>query len=221
MQTILIVCLFAGGYLYIIQAAAAFAANKSVVLVAALVILFLYGGTAGVVYMTFRNTGSLGTLLLMLLAMFVFAALAAFAVYAARNHQCMNMGALVLFLLYLIAVLYITLFMRSEVHIDTLMLEPFADVREAISLHSLEPLNHAFLNVAMFVPLGFLFAMVDPDILGTVRAAFPMGLLFSTLIEATQMILKKGQSDIDDIIANALGAVIGCLVYKVFHRFES
>ena len=219
MQTILIVSLLAVGYFYIVHGLAAFAANKSAVPLAAVIILLLYGGMGAAAYMIFRNSGNLGTLLLLLLAFFSVIAVGAFVVYVARNRQCMNIGALVLFLLYLAAVFYITLFMRSNRQIDMIQLEPFVNVGEAMRQHSLEPLNHAFLNVVMFMPLGFLFAMIDPEYLGTVWAALPAGLLLSAVIEAVQMILKKGQSDIDDIIANVLGAVLGCLIYRVFRRF--
>ncbi|MBQ1311817.1 MAG: VanZ family protein, partial [Blautia sp.] len=87
-------------------------------------------------------------------------------------------------------------------------------------MHSFAPVRHMFLNVVMFVPYGFLFAMMDPEELTFVSRVLPAGLFMSTMIESVQMLLNRGQADVDDIIANTLGAVIGMIGFRIFESFS-
>lgn len=68
-------------------------------------------------------------------------------------------------------------------------------------------------NIALFIPLGiflpFLFKKYRK--FSELAAA---GILISFMVEAIQIILRIGQFDIDDIILNSLGAVIGYLLFK-------
>ncbi|MGN0071901.1 MAG: VanZ family protein [Atopobiaceae bacterium] len=69
------------------------------------------------------------------------------------------------------------------------------------------------LNVVLFVPLGFLLPCCweGYDRIGH-TALF--GFLFSLAIELSQL-LNFRVTDIDDLIANTLGAVVGCIVFLV------
>ena len=218
MQSILAICLLAGGYVLILQAITSKAANKRAVPVIAVFLLVVYGGIAAVTYMTFRNSGTMDVFLIAVLLLFALAIFIMIVVYIIRNHEYMSLGAVILFLLYLFAVLYMTMLGRQGKTIDTVLMQPFESVSEAIATHSLEPMRHFFLNIVMFVPVGFLFAMIDPEELYKLKYAIPAGLFFSVVIESVQLILHKGQADIDDVIANVLGAVVGLIFYRIFHR---
>ena len=63
-------------------------------------------------------------------------------------------------------------------------------------------------NILWFVPLGLLLGR------GSARRALLMGAAFSLAIEISQYILITGMTDIDDIIFNAAGSLLGWLLYK-------
>ena len=63
------------------------------------------------------------------------------------------------------------------------------------------------LNVLLFVPIGLLLGCGYRTI--TWRKAMAVGLLLSASIELLQLIFKKGLCEIDDVIHNVLGCMIG------------
>lgn len=69
-------------------------------------------------------------------------------------------------------------------------------------------------NVAFFIPLGSLLAML----LGSGRA-IAAAAAFSVLIEASQYVFSLGRTDVTDVILNVLGAAVGVGIARVFpHR---
>ena len=70
-------------------------------------------------------------------------------------------------------------------------------------------------NVGGFVPFGFcvpLLGCTKPKL----WKAFISSLGLSAAIELTQLLSKIGCCDVDDILMNTLGGVIGYLFYKIF-----
>lgn len=63
-------------------------------------------------------------------------------------------------------------------------------------------------NIVSFIPLGFFVPAIycRPPMLKQVLA---FALLFSAILEGVQVLLRAGVFDIDDIILNVLGAVVG------------
>ena len=214
MQTILIVSLLLGGYLYLVKVLAAFSDRDSQEGAVALLVFFPYAGVSAVLYFFFLQTG-LSLLLVFLVFCVLLACLVGAFFYVKNNRDYMNVGMAILFVLYFLMVLYITLISRQFVpHDDSLKVIPFHSFAEAIEAFSVEPLEHFGMNMVLFMPLGFLFAMTDREVLGKKRNAFILGLLCTSLIESSQYILVMGQPDIDDILANTFGAVVGCLVAR-------
>ncbi|WP_426254012.1 VanZ family protein [Paenibacillus pabuli] len=75
------------------------------------------------------------------------------------------------------------------------------------------------LNILLFLPLGFMLPLVKPSA-DTVGNAARIGLSCNFSIEMLQLItrvtLGNGRtSDINDLIANTAGSIIG---YLIFHR---
>lgn len=70
------------------------------------------------------------------------------------------------------------------------------------------------LNVVLFLPFGFLLPMLWPkqDRFWKILLA---GAAFSLLIELSQL-LNIRSSDIDDLLLNTLGAVIGFVLYRAY-----
>lgn len=77
-----------------------------------------------------------------------------------------------------------------------------------------------FANVAMFIPLGILLPMLSKKLDGLIRVT-AIGFFLSLVIELCQVALMmvfitdKRAFDIDDLIANTMGAVIGYIIFVV------
>ncbi len=72
------------------------------------------------------------------------------------------------------------------------------------------------LNVIMLMPFGFLAPTLFRDKRKLWKTALT-GALFSVLIEGSQL-LNYRSTDVDDVILNTLGAVIGYGIYRLFSR---
>lgn len=77
--------------------------------------------------------------------------------------------------------------------------------------------DHAWVieNIFLFLPFGFLF----PVWLSKKKTAWtiPVGFLCSVAIEYCQLRTGRGFCQLDDVIMNTLGAVIGFLCWKIAH----
>jgi glycopeptide antibiotics resistance protein len=68
-------------------------------------------------------------------------------------------------------------------------------------------------NVVMLLPLGIYIPLLFPRLSGFFRV-FIVCLLVSISIELMQLITSVRSTDIDDVILNTSGAVVGYLIYK-------
>ena len=72
------------------------------------------------------------------------------------------------------------------------------------------------LNVVMFMPLGFLLPLLWKEYQSLVRTAI-IGFCFSCGIEFCQLFNRR-VSDVDDLLMNTLGAILGWLIWIAFSR---
>lgn len=75
-------------------------------------------------------------------------------------------------------------------------------------------------NVAVFAPFGLLIPIAYKKFmhLGSFLTLFILGI---TTLELLQFVTRMGSLDVDDIILNTVGALIGFIVIKVFLRFRA
>ena len=68
----------------------------------------------------------------------------------------------------------------------------------------------------MLVPVGFLLSVI---IKGKAKyvIVFVLCLLLTVFIESMQLLTKCGSFEVDDIISNMIGAVIGILIFALIH----
>ncbi len=78
---------------------------------------------------------------------------------------------------------------------------------------SSEGITTYILNIILFMPLGFLLPTIWPQF-RTIKNTACTGFFFSLAIELSQL-LNHRITDIDDLLMNTLGAVIGYLLYRV------
>lgn len=74
-------------------------------------------------------------------------------------------------------------------------------------------------NVAAFVPFGALIRWVRNKKTGFFTATV-YTFLFSLCIECVQLVTRVGVFDVDDLILNTLGGMIGYLFYYILARYD-
>ncbi len=133
------------------------------------------------------------------------------------------------FVVYL-AVLFILLFVRyrggwwndltvweyAKMHMNLIPFKTIAGYIEAASNQTMNlniPLENLFGNLFLFLPMGIYFPFFSEKIDNAKRFLLSM-LPILVVIEVVQFMTKRGAFDIDDLLLNLLGAVIGYLIYK-------
>ena len=130
------------------------------------------------------------------------------------NSFVIGLGAL-----YILAVLYFTLFWRSGGWIGRyelrLNLIPFYWIWEPMLTDAPFSPAHVLLNILLFVPLGVLLGKSLPmRKLGRTALA---ALTFSLCIELIQPLFGR-ITDVDDLLLNVIGAVLGYLSIRLLQR---
>ena len=67
-------------------------------------------------------------------------------------------------------------------------------------------------NVLMLLPVGFLASCIDTM---NYKKAILVGVMVSGAIEVSQLVLKRGLFEFDDIFHNTLGCVLGYVIYRL------
>lgn len=125
-----------------------------------------------------------------------------------KNKQISRYLLLILFSGYLFAVFNLTGFpylgtLSPEANVN---LVPFSTISE-FSIHTI-------LNVLLFVPFGFLLPILWNSFSKGIRTTL-LGFAFSLLIELSQLLTFR-VTDIDDLITNTLGTLIGNLIALLY-----
>lgn len=126
-----------------------------------------------------------------------------------------------LFALSVMAILFITLYPEDigPAGEQNVHLIPFQSMAEMIA-NAEGPgvlLRNIGLNILLFMPFGFLFGARRTVRSKILLKATLAGLLLSLGVEAVQYFLGR-TTDVDDVILNTFGALIGCLVWKMVDR---
>lgn len=113
------------------------------------------------------------------------------------------------FWIYVSVMLIITFFSRESSGRQRLDLELF-------STWGINDRNNAFVveNVLLFIPYGFLGAWAFRPLRRLLRCVF-LGFMTSLAIETLQLVTRRGYFQIDDILTNTLGALIGYLFFRI------
>lgn len=130
------------------------------------------------------------------------------------------MAAIVVFVLYLIfllgAVLFFDRSVKDEYQYNLVLFDEikrYFTYRERVGNWIF--LKNIFGNVIGFIPLGFLWPCVFPKF----RNLFFVVLICfecSLVIELIQLGCKIGSFDVDDLLLNTAGGLIGCVLYYVW-----
>lgn len=130
---------------------------------------------------------------------------------------------MLLFLIYLAALTYLLFFAESfgraegftEYHYN---LVPFDTMRRYIGNEEVVGVPLRLLNiegnVLAFLPFGYFVPTLYPRC-RRLYITMLNALCFSVAVELVQLLTKAGSFDIDDVILNTLGGLLGYLLYKL------
>jgi len=134
-----------------------------------------------------------------------------------KNHHPL---AVILFIMYICLLFYLLFF--SETYGRTMdsgyryNLEPFKEIkrfwnnRDSLGISTV--ITNLVGNIVAFAPFGFflpMFSRAGRNIFGCVG----LSALFSLAVETVQLFSKVGAFDVDDILLNAIGGLVGWLCY--------
>jgi glycopeptide antibiotics resistance protein len=142
--------------------------------------------------------------------------------YADAGHKmakAFKICCIVLFILYVLLLLYLTMYSRyygrgyirrsmNLVPFETIMRYLNANINRNIIVTNLLG------NIAAFMPMGFFLPLVSKRLSGLIRTAAACAGA-SLLIEIAQYITGVGAADIDDIILNSLGGILGYFIFLI------
>ena len=219
MQYLLIALLLAYGYFCLYRLIITHTGKHSVRSVAGIILFVVYAVISVVLLVLLDQFGNLRMTLMMLLILMSMIGFLVLLYSFLKDFDKLKKLPLLLFILYMLTVSYVCIFSRKE-GFQTVILLEFDSVKQAIQTQSFEPLEHLLLNIALFVPIGFLFPAIYPEKLNKISLVFSLGLMLTVLIETVQMMLRLGQCDLEDLAANTIGAILGILCYRLYLRLN-
>ncbi len=130
-----------------------------------------------------------------------------------RRYYPLFINVYTVWILYL---LYFASFRYSKTILFEIKTVPFQTINEystkVILWDKEEAFKNVFGNIILFIPYGFL-GILYPK-LNQFKWLFITFFLTINLVEFSQYYFRRGFADIDDVILNATGVIIGFFIYK-------
>ncbi|SFB19083.1 Glycopeptide antibiotics resistance protein [Acetitomaculum ruminis DSM 5522] len=125
-------------------------------------------------------------------------------------------------IIYLAIMLQLTWFCRESGSRIGIKLQPFKDLMGQESDFHWLMIAYAILNVALFVPYGVAISLyswiLEEKVYMKIIWTILIGFLTSLIIEVVQLITETGYFEIEDIICNVFGGVIGVCLFIPFNE---
>ena len=130
-----------------------------------------------------------------------------------------------LFFLYLAVLIYFLFFADEYGRTPSVEMRynlvPFVEIRRFLVYRKTLGFRAVFLNVygniIGFLPFGF-FLPAMHQYFRRVYRTVSVSFLFSCGIELTQLVTRRGSCDVDDVILNTLGGLLGYLLFALSRR---
>lgn len=131
-----------------------------------------------------------------------------------RDDKKVRVMPAVAFCTYLSVVILITLLSRESGGSKVVDLELF-------STWGINKRNNALVieNVLLFIPYGFISCVTFRG-MRHILSCTAFGMAASVGVECLQLVTGRGFFQLDDILTNTLGAMLGCMVYLLFFRIK-
>ncbi len=152
-----------------------------------------------------------------------------------KHRKIIHAIAWVAFIIYLVMMVYFLFFCErlGRIPSDTYHynLMPFTEIKRYINymdgIGRFGVMLNLLGNVVCFIPLGFVLPILSHRKWGFIRITL-ISFLASCTVELTQLVTKLGSCDVDDVILNTLGGLLGYLffvicrkIYLAIHGFVS
>lgn len=136
-----------------------------------------------------------------------------------KNKRKIQLISWVVFIIYLVLMVYFLFFSERMGRIPgsyyRYNLIPFTEIKRYLhyrdKIGSFNVLLNLLGNVVCFIPFGFVIPILTPK--QTWVRMFLLSLLASVLVELLQLISMLGSCDVDDIILNTFGGMIGYFLF--------
>lgn len=137
--------------------------------------------------------------------------------FALRRKSVGKRFAIAILVAYLFLLLSSTVLKRRTHTRYMLQLIPFRAVRFILRngfRRSKYQISQVLLNILLLSPVGFLM----PAFVKKRRWVILFGFGFSLFIEVSQLLLKRGYFEVDDILNNVIGVIISCGIYTMIEK---
>lgn len=121
----------------------------------------------------------------------------------AVKHKLSSMIALFVFFIYLFMLMYIAFLSRQPGSRDALRLQLLCIFSKDIWART-----YAIENIVLFIPFGFMLPLIFSRC-DTFKWCMLVGIISSVAIELIQNVTKRGYSELDDVLNNSIGTMIG------------
>lgn len=118
------------------------------------------------------------------------------------------------FIGYIIFVLELTVFGRGTSHYLQMNLQPFSGYIDAWKKYSLRDLQNCIFNILMFVPLGIFLPLISSKF-KKFKWLLLIVLSATLSIETYQTLSGAGIFELDDLMNNSLGGIMGYQLYRL------
>ena len=136
--------------------------------------------------------------------------------YKRRRFDRAQCVAAILLSLYIVVLLYFTVIGRYSHKEYDYQIHIFYSYRFLLEQFDSQSIRQFVINLVMLVPVGFLLSTII-KMKDKYAIVLVLCLLFTLFIESMQLLTKCGSFEVDDIISNMIGAVIGILIYALIH----
>lgn len=127
------------------------------------------------------------------------------------NIRCNKLLAqLSILLAYSSTIISFTVLARMDRYCRNIVIIPFYSIYGMLILEDYTFLIGVILNVLMFVPIG----ICCKNLINNKYVMFIVSVAFSLFIEINQLVFRRGVFEIDDVIFNTIGALIGYSFFK-------
>jgi len=139
-----------------------------------------------------------------------------------KSNKRLRILGKILFVLYIIFIIYFLLFSdwygrtgeMQEYHYNLVLfkeIKRFWNYRDQVGLFAM--FTNLFGNVIIFVPFGFFMPMASKYRSFFTTVFYSFGL--SLCVETFQLIAKVGSFDVDDLLLNTIGGLVGYIVFVI------
>lgn len=124
-----------------------------------------------------------------------------------------------IFLIYTVVVLGATFVNRVPMNYENINIHIFSSYIKVWNRFSVLELRNLIFNILMFLPFGFMLPLLFKKC-EKFYITYLVGLCMTFFIEVLQLISRRGIFELDDIVNNLLGCMIGYGIVMIFLLFS-